>query len=76
MKKNNLLKVIAITCLVFLVLTWIIPTGFYSGSTYTKDSISALGVGDLFIYSFSVFIYSYNWYDCNSFNRRIIWCIK
>lgn len=52
MKKNNLLKVIAITCLVFLVLTWIIPTGFYSGSTYTKDSISALGVGDLFIYSF------------------------
>lgn len=52
MKKNNLLKVIAITCLVFLVLTWIIPTGSYSNATYTKDSITALGVGDLFIYSF------------------------
>lgn len=52
MKKNNLLKVIAITCLVFLVLTWIIPTGSYSGSTYTKDSISALGIGDMFIYTF------------------------
>lgn len=52
MKKNNLLKVIAITCLVFFILTWIIPTGYYDGATYTKDSITALGIGDLFIYSF------------------------
>ena len=52
MKKNSLLKVIAITCLVFLVFTWIIPTGSYSGSTYTKDAVSALGIGDMFIYTF------------------------
>lgn len=52
MKKNSLLKVIAITLLVFFVLTWIIPTGYYNGSVYTKDSISALGLGDIFIYSF------------------------
>lgn len=52
MKKNNLLKVIAITLLVFFVLTWIIPTGYYNGSEYVKESISALGLGDVFIYSF------------------------
>lgn len=57
MKKNHLLKVIAITCLVFFVLTWIIPTGHYEGGTYIESDVSPLGIADFFVYTFhSVFL--------------------
>ena len=57
MKKNNLLRVIAITCLAFFVLTWIIPTGNYEGANFTQSGLSALGIGDFFVYTFhSVFL--------------------
>lgn len=57
MKKNNLLKVIAITCLVFFILTWVIPTGQYEGGVYTQSGVSALGIADFFVYTFhSVFL--------------------
>lgn len=46
--KRNLLKAISIAFIIFLVLTWIIPTGTYSSGTFAKGSINALGIFDLF----------------------------
>ena len=58
--KYSLLKVIGIAFLLFVVLTWIIPAGAFSGSTYTEASTgtSPVGLLGLFInplYSFGIF---------------------
>ena len=61
-EKNNkygLLKVLGISFIVFAILTWIIPTGTYSGSTYTAGTTSPVGLYGLFInplYSFGIFV--------------------
>ncbi len=57
MKKNHsLLKVILITFLVFVVLSWFIGGGlFYKGTFYKADSSSALGLGDIFSLPFQAF---------------------
>lgn len=57
--KYGLLKVLGISFLVFAVLTWIIPTGTYSGSTYTAGETSPVGLYGLFLnplYSFGIFV--------------------
>ena len=46
--KRNILKVIGISFLVFFVLSWVIPTGTYSGGKLTTNSISPVGLIDLF----------------------------
>lgn len=55
--KYSLLKVLSITFLIFVVLTWIIPSGAYNGSTYEAytDGRLPLGLFDLFIYPFYSF---------------------
>lgn len=56
--KYELLKVLGITFLVFAVLTWIIPAGTYSGSTFTAGTTDPVGLYGLFInplYSFGIF---------------------
>lgn len=57
--KYGLLKVLGISFLVFAVLSWIIKAGSYSGSTYTADATSPVGLYGLFIdplYSFGIFV--------------------
>ena len=48
-KKYNLLKVIGIAFLVFVVLSWFIPTGYYSSGTYTKGETNPVGLYGIFI---------------------------
>ncbi len=56
MKKNSLLKVILITTLLFIVLSWIIPGGlFYKGTFYKAENSVALGLGDIFTLPFQAF---------------------
>ena len=56
MKKNSLLKVILITFLIFIILSWFISGGlFYKGTFYKADSSVALGLGDIFSLPFQAF---------------------
>ena len=50
MKKKNFLKAIAIIFLVYVVLTWIIPTGYFSNGEYIKDTITPIGLFDIIRY--------------------------
>ena len=57
-KEYSLLKIVLIPLLVYLVLTWFIPTGSFSGGDFVKGEVSSLGLYGLFsapIYSFAVF---------------------
>ena len=46
--KRNLLKAIGISFLIFVVLSWIIPVGTYSGGKFTNNGIDAVGIFDIF----------------------------
>ncbi len=48
MKKYGLLKVIGIMFLCYVVLTWIIPSGAYSGGEFTKGTTDPVGLYGLF----------------------------
>lgn len=50
MKKHDLIKAIGITFLVFVILSWIIPTGTFSSGEFTEAAAAPLGIGDLFLY--------------------------
>lgn len=58
-KKNyGLFKLIGISFLVFVLLTWIIPIGNYSGGELVKGETSPLGIFGIFttpVYAFAVF---------------------
>lgn len=57
--KYGLLKVLGISFLVFAILSWIIPAGSYSSSTYTASTTSPVGLYGLFVdplYSFGIFV--------------------
>ncbi len=57
-KEYSLLKIVLIPLFIYLVLTWFVPTGNYSGGEFVKGDISSLGLYGLFsapIYSFAVF---------------------
>lgn len=63
MKKKDILKAIGIVLGVYVVLTWIIPTGTFSGATLTKNATEPVGIVDLVKYpvstiSTSIFILS------------------
>ena len=47
MTKKDLTKVIGISFLIFVVLSWIIPTGYYSNGAFTKGELSPIGIYDL-----------------------------
>lgn len=49
MKKHNTFKVVLITLLVFMLLTWILPAAYYSGS-YVDQGRVQMGLFDLFNY--------------------------
>lgn len=57
-KEYSLLKIVLIPLFIYLVLTWFIPTGSFSGGEFVKGEVSSLGLYGLFsapVYSFAVF---------------------
>lgn len=57
-KKYGLLKFVGIAFLLYVVLTWFIPTGNFSSGEFVKGDVSPLGLYGIFtspIYSFAVF---------------------
>lgn len=50
MKKNNLWKAIGICFVAFIVLSWIIPIGGFTGGIFSKGTVSPLGFMDIFRY--------------------------
>lgn len=50
MKKNNLLKAIIITFIAFIILSWIIPTGYYQSGEFTNMGTLPLGLTDIIKY--------------------------
>lgn len=46
-EKNELFKIIALSFLIVVLLTWIIPTGGYSSGAYTKGVTEPQGIFDL-----------------------------
>ena len=49
MRKHNTIKVVLLTMLVFLLLSWIFPAAYYSGQYYDQGRIQ-MGLYDLFNY--------------------------
>lgn len=56
MKKHNTFKVVLITLLVFMLLTWILPAAYYSGS-YVDQGRVQMGLFDLFNYPVTAISY-------------------
>lgn len=56
MKKHNTIKVVLITMLVFLLLSWILPAAYYSGQ-YVDQGRVQMGLFDLFNYPLTAFSY-------------------
>ncbi|MFV0249427.1 MAG: hypothetical protein ACK5HP_00070 [Bacilli bacterium] len=50
MKKNSLLKAIGIVFAVYVVLSWIIPTGYFSSGEFATDATDPVGLIDLIKY--------------------------
>ena len=56
MKKHNIFKVVLVTLLVFMLLTWILPAAYYSGS-YVDQGRVQMGLFDLFNYPVTAISY-------------------
>jgi len=56
MKKHSVIKVVLITILVMLILTWVFPTAVFSGS-YTDQGRIQMGLFDLFNYPLTALSY-------------------
>ena len=56
MKKHNTIKVVLITMLLFLLLSWILPAAYYSGQ-YVDQGRVQMGLFDLFNYPLTSFSY-------------------
>lgn len=50
MKKKDILKAIGIVLGIYVVLTWLIPTGTFSGTEVTKSATEPIGLFDLIKY--------------------------
>ena len=58
-KENDLVKVVSIAILITLILTWIIPGGAFSGTTFTDTGLSRIGLAEASIsvvYAVSFFL--------------------
>ena len=56
MKKHNIFKVVLITLLIFMLLTWILPAAYYSGG-YVDEGRVQMGLFDLFNYPITAISY-------------------
>ena len=50
MKKHNLFKIVGITILVTVLLTWILPTTYYQYSLVSEGTRSPVGLFDIINY--------------------------
>ena len=55
MKKNGILKALGILLLIYVILSWIIPTGYYSNSTFTTNTILPVGLVNIIKYPIMLF---------------------
>ena len=58
MKKNSIIKAIVITFLIYVLASWVIPSGSFQNGVFTKGTTSPVGIGDIFIYPISTSITS------------------
>ena len=56
MKKNRIIKVVLVTVLVIMLLTWILPAAYFS-SGYTEQGRVQMGIFDLFNYPVTALSY-------------------
>ena len=56
MKKHNIIKVVLVTMLIFMLLTWILPAAYYSGE-YVNQGRMQMGLFDLFNYPLTALSY-------------------
>ena len=56
MKKHNVIKVVLVTILIFLLLSWILPAAYYSGE-YVDQGRVQMGLFDLFNYPLTAIAY-------------------
>ena len=52
MKKNNILKALGILFLLFVIISWIIPAGYFNNGEYTGTTIMPVGLFDVIVYPF------------------------
>lgn len=52
MKKNNILKALGILFLLYVLVSWIIPAGYFNNGQYTGTTIMPIGLFDIVIYPF------------------------
>ena len=50
MKKDNLLKAIIISFIAFIILSWIIPTGYYQNGEFSNMGTLPIGLIDIIKY--------------------------
>lgn len=50
MKNKSLLKIVSIVLLIYVALTWFIPTGYFSSGEYVKEAIAPIGLFDIIRY--------------------------
>ena len=55
MKKNSLVKILLITFISVVFLSWIIPTGQYENGVFSSNGLNPTGIFDLVLIPFSVF---------------------
>ena len=58
MKKNSIIKAIVITFLIYVLASWVIPSGTIQNGVFTKGKTSPVGISDIFIYPISTSITS------------------
>lgn len=61
-EKHDLFKIVGITIILAVILTWIVPAGYFTGATYTEQGMARAGLSDLFLsefFSVSYFLYTY-----------------
>ena len=52
MKKNNILKALGFLFLLFVLVSWIVPAGYFSNGEYTGTTIMPIGLFDVITYPF------------------------
>lgn len=50
MKKNSLLKAMLIVFFAFVLLSWVIPTGYFSNGEFVKVAVTPIGLFDIITY--------------------------
>ena len=50
MKKNSLLKAIGVMFLLYVVISWFVPTGYFSEGELVKEAVTPVGLFDIVRY--------------------------